>query len=207
MIRVYLLQVLSSRVLMNFRNSTSNFANFLTDFKWKLGLETPTNNRFCHDNNDVAAVKGGIFVHPEYLTACKIWRGSKIFISHFVSKQQRRPLKKIMPTVKSVYMRRDNTGCYHSASALVLVYQVATKHGINLKRVDFSDPKGGKGSCNRKAPTIKSHMRIYLNSGHDTETASQMMTATESADGIAGVRVTVSGPKLLQRQHYLNETA
>lgn len=104
-------------------------------------------------------------------------------------------LKKIMPTVKSVYMRHDNARCYHSASTLVSVHQVATKHGINLKRIDFSDPQGGKGSCDRKAATIKSHMRIHLNSGHDIETASQMMAAIESAGGIAGVRVTVSGPQ------------
>ena len=38
-------------------------------------------------------------------------------------------------------------------------------------------------------------MSIHLNSGHDTETASQMMTAMESAGGIPGVRVTVSGPQ------------
>ena len=43
--------------------------------------------------------------------------------------------------------------------------------------IDFSDPQGGKRSCDRKAATIKSHMRTHLNSGHDIETASQMMMA------------------------------
>ena len=38
-------------------------------------------------------------------------------------------------------------------------------------------------------------MRTHLNAGHDIETASQMMTAIESSGGIAGVRVTVSGPQ------------
>ena len=38
-------------------------------------------------------------------------------------------------------------------------------------------------------------MRTHLNSGHDTETASQMMTVIESSGGISGVRVTVSGPQ------------
>ena len=75
------------------------------------------------------------------------------------------------------------------------IYQVAAKHGINLKRVDFSGPQGGKGSCDRKAATIKSHMRIHLSSGNDIETASQIMTAMDSAGGIPGVRVTVSGPQ------------
>lgn len=104
-------------------------------------------------------------------------------------------LKEIMPEINSVYLRQDNAGCYHCASTLLSVHQVATKHGINLKRVDFSDPQGGKGSCDRKAATIKSHMRIHLNSGHDIESASDIMTAIESSGEMAGVSVTVSGPQ------------
>ena len=104
-------------------------------------------------------------------------------------------LKGIMPEINSVYLRQDNTGCYHCASTLLLVHRVATKHGMNLKCIDFSDPQSGKGACDRKATTLKSHMRIYVNAGHDIETASQMMTAIESSGGTAGVSVTVSGPQ------------
>ena len=53
-------------------------------------------------------------------------------------------LKEIMPEINSVYLRQDNAGCYHCASTLVSVHRVATKHEINLKRVDFSDPKAEK---------------------------------------------------------------
>ena len=104
-------------------------------------------------------------------------------------------LKEIMPQMNSVYVRQGNAGCYHCASTLLSVHRVATKHEINLKRVDFSDPQSGKGPCDRKAVTIKSHMRIYVNAGHDSETASQMMTAIESSGGMAWVSVTVSGPQ------------
>ena len=38
-------------------------------------------------------------------------------------------------------------------------------------------------------------MRIYVNAGHDIETASQMMTAIESSGAMAGVSMTVSGPQ------------
>ena len=103
-------------------------------------------------------------------------------------------LKSIMPEINSVYLRQDNAGCYHSASTLLSVYKVAEKNDIKLERVDFCDPQGGKGSCDRKAATIKSHMRVHVNSGHDIETASQMMVAIESSGGMEGVRVTVSGP-------------
>ena len=99
-----------------------------------------------------------------------------------------------MPEVNSVYKRSDNAGCYHCAFTLLSVYHVAaSKHAIELKRFDFSDPQGGKGSCDRKAAPIKSQMRTHLNCGHDIETASQMMTAIESSGGISDVRVTVSG--------------
>ena len=43
--------------------------------------------------------------------------------------------------------------------------------GIHVKRVDFSDPQGGKGPCDRKAATIKAHVRRYINEGHDVLTA------------------------------------
>ena len=101
-------------------------------------------------------------------------------------------LKEIMPEVNSVYIRSDNAGCYHCMFSLLSVYHVAREHAIELKRFDFSDREGGKGSCDRKAATIKSHMRTHPNSGHDIETVSKMMTAIESSGGISGIRVTVS---------------
>ena len=59
----------------------------------------------------------------------------------------------------------------------------------------------GQGSCDRKAAVIKNHIRIYLNSGHDVETADQVKTAIESSGGVPGVRVmlcdTQTIPKLV----------
>ena len=72
-----------------------------------------------------------------------------------------------MPEVNSVYIRSDNAGCYHCMFSLLSVYHVAREHAIELKRFDFSDPEGGKGSCDCKAATIKSHMRTHPNSGHN----------------------------------------
>ena len=97
-------------------------------------------------------------------------------------------LKSTMPNVNSVHFRQDNAGCYHSASTLLAIRQVAKKYDINV-RLDFSDPQGGKGSCDRKAAAVKNHMRIYLNSGQDVETPEQMKNAIESSGGMPGVRV------------------
>ena len=62
--------------------------------------------------------------------------------------------------------------------------------------MDFSDPQGGKGSCDRKAATIKSHMAIHLNSGHDIESVSQMQEAIESFGGVPGVKAVLCRPPL-----------
>lgn len=102
-------------------------------------------------------------------------------------------LKDIAPDIKSLYMKQDNAGCYHSAPTILGIYQVALQHGLNLERIDFSDPQGGKGACDRKAATLKNHMKKYLNSGHDIETAQQMKSAIESFGGLPGVSATLCG--------------
>ncbi len=102
-------------------------------------------------------------------------------------------LKKVMPELKSVNFRQDNAGCYHSATTVLGVRQLAQKHDVSLK-MDFSDPQGGKGPCDRKAATIKNHMRSYLNSGNDISNASQMKRAIESNGGVRGVTAILCGP-------------
>jgi hypothetical protein len=101
-------------------------------------------------------------------------------------------IKSIAPEITTLFLRQDNAGCYHSAEILLSVNQIATKHNMKLS-MDFSDPQGGKGSCDRKTATIKTKMRIHLNEGHDIETAEQMVAAIESQGGVSGVRVTLCG--------------
>jgi hypothetical protein len=97
-------------------------------------------------------------------------------------------LKSERPEIKPIFFRQDNAGCYHSALNLLAMKQVTTKYKVEL-RVDFSDPQGGKGACDRKAATIKNKIKAYLNSSNDVETAKQMKMAIESRSGIEGVRV------------------
>ena len=100
-----------------------------------------------------------------------------------------------MPEVNSVYIRGNNAGCYHCAFSLLSVYHVAREHAIERERFDFFDPQGGKGSCDRKAATIKSHMQ------HSSQFRPRHRDSLTNDDGhwviwrISGVRVTVSGPQ------------
>lgn len=97
-------------------------------------------------------------------------------------------LKKEHPEIITAFLRQDNAGCYHSV-ALLTSCRHLSETGINIERVDFSDPQGGKGPCDRKAATIKSHVRRFLNEGNDVTTAEQLYNAMTSHGGINGVRV------------------
>ena len=99
-------------------------------------------------------------------------------------------LKRKMPGLKSVNFRQDNAACYHSSATIIGVQNLARKHKVAI-RVDFSDPQGGKGPCDRKAAVLKNHMRTYLNSGNDITNAVQMKTAMESNGGVRGLSVIV----------------
>ena len=57
-----------------------------------------------------------------------------------------------------------------------------------LKTEILSDPQRGKGACDRKAATVKAHVRRYINEGHDVETAEDFKSAILSHGGLSGVR-------------------
>ena len=61
---------------------------------------------------------------------------------------------------------------------------------MDLYRIDFSDPQGGKGPYDRKAAQIKTNVKQYINQGHFVTTPADLKKALESNEGIAG-RVTV----------------
>lgn len=100
-------------------------------------------------------------------------------------------LKAAMPSLKTVHYRQDNAGCYHSGPTIICASKIGAELGVKIKRLDFSDPQGGKAACDRKAATIKAHMHLHLNSGHDIETPTQMCEAMLSSDGIPSLNVTV----------------
>ena len=105
-------------------------------------------------------------------------------------------IKKDHPEIKTAYFRQDNAGCYHSVSLLTACPKISASTGIHIKRVDFSDPQGGKGACDRKAATVKGHVRRYINEGNDVETVDEFKKAILSHGGLSGVRVAlVDDPK------------
>jgi hypothetical protein len=100
-------------------------------------------------------------------------------------------LKAENPEIKEAYYRSDNAGCYHSLNTILSCQTISKRSGIYIKRYDFSDPQGGKGPCDHFAATVKSHVRICMNEGHDILTPKDFKTAMESHHGIPGARVTL----------------
>ncbi|CAC5392031.1 unnamed protein product [Mytilus coruscus] len=62
--------------------------------------------------------------------------------------------------IKTLYLRSDNAGCFHSSYSLTTIPMINKKSLIKIKRVDFSDPQGGKCICDRKKG-----IKRYVNEG------------------------------------------
>ena len=100
-------------------------------------------------------------------------------------------LKTTTPGLSTVSYRQDNAGCYHCGATIVCAGVLGAELGVAIKRLDFSDPQGGKGACDRKAATIKAHMLTHLNAGHDIKTPAQMCEAILLSGGVQSVSVTL----------------
>lgn len=102
-----------------------------------------------------------------------------------------RSLKEQHPEITSAYFRQDNAGCYHSSCTILSARILSTRSKIQVKQIDFSDPQGGKGSCDRKAAQLKAHVKSFVNEGNSVTSPSELKIAIESRGGISGVRVAV----------------
>ncbi len=93
------------------------------------------------------------------------------------------------PEISKAYFRQDNAGCYHSSRVILSCPEMSSSTGVQVARVDFSDPQGGKGAADRLAATCKGHVRAFINEGHDVCTATDLKNALLSHGGLEGVRV------------------
>ena len=93
------------------------------------------------------------------------------------------------PEITTAYIRQDNAGCYHNSIFLATCMSMQKRTGIHVRRVDFSDPQGGKGACDRKAAAIKANVRRFINEGNDVQNGDEFRKAMLSSGGISGLRV------------------
>jgi len=93
--------------------------------------------------------------------------------------------------VKSVYLRSDEAGCYHSNFLIASVKDIGEKVGIAVESYDFSEPQSGKDICDRILCPLKSSIRTYCSEGHDILTASDMREALQQHP-VRGTSATVN---------------
>ena len=89
--------------------------------------------------------------------------------------------------VKNAFIRSDNAGCYHSAQSIFSLTKISQEINIHIRRIDFCDPQGGKGPCDRYAGIIKSYVRRFLNEKHNVTTAAEFVEVINSNEGVRGV--------------------
>lgn len=99
----------------------------------------------------------------------------------------------LRPDVTKVYVRSDNAGCFHSSYSICSVPIINNRiKTIQVNRIDFSDPQGGKSICDRRAAHIKSHIRRYVNEGNNVVTAADFKEAIERT--MPHVKVIIATP-------------
>lgn len=101
-------------------------------------------------------------------------------------------LKEILssdPTITKAFLISDNAGCYHGSETLLSLPCVATKTGIEVLLVDFSDPQGGQSPSDRFEAVFKSNVRRYLNEKKDVTDTSLFFKACRSNAEIFSVKV------------------
>lgn len=109
-----------------------------------------------------------VFVH--IVENCS--QGSNVVVS--IIRHTLQQLKKEHPEIKTAFPQQDNAGCYHSFTMIAACRLMKEATDIKVERVDFSDPQGSKGPCNRRAATIKAHFLRYINEGHDVISADDL---------------------------------
>ena len=89
-------------------------------------------------------------------------------------------------SIRKAFVISDNAGCYHNGPLLLCLHKVVKNVGVNLIRLDFSEPQAGKDICDRKTAPMKAHIRRFVNENNDVTTAEEMKKALESHGGLRG---------------------
>lgn len=86
-------------------------------------------------------------------------------------------IKVDFPDVKTVCIRSDEAGCYHTTNLIAAVKDVGDRVGIHVERYDFSEPQQGKDICDRVLCPMKASIRKYCAEGNNILNASDMRKA------------------------------
>ena len=94
------------------------------------------------------------------------------------------PLKEEFPVIKYAHIRADNAVYYHGSETLLSTSTLYKETRVWIKSIDFCDPQGGKGPCDRMAAVVKCQIRSFINEKNDCTTAVEFCNAASSTKGV-----------------------
>ena len=161
------------------------FRERMDDFFGKRGRNLHVTCSIKRVSEDEDRVEVDIFVHI-FDSCTQDWFSVASIVEHVLS-----VIRMEDPSITKFFLRSDNAGCYHNTELLLSLKAMGERHGVEFKRYDFSDPQSGKDVCDRRIASMKTHMRRWVNEGHDITTAEEMKIALESHEGVRGCRFAV----------------
>ncbi|KAK6181913.1 hypothetical protein SNE40_009691 [Patella caerulea] len=69
---------------------------------------------------------------------------------------------KRMPTIRQIYLRSDNAGCYHSAPLILSIPELSHRNKVKVTNYDFSEARAGKESVIGRLHLLKHTFRDIL---------------------------------------------
>ena len=161
------------------------FRERVDDFYGRRGRSWHVTCSIKRASEDEDRVEVDTFVHI-FDSCTQDWFSVASIVEHVLS-----VIKMEDPSITKFFLRSDNAGCYHNTELLLSLKAMGERHGVEFKRFDFSDPQSGKDVCDRRIASMKTHMRRWVNEGHDITTAEEMKIALESHEGVRGCRFAV----------------
>ena len=156
------------------------FRERMDDFYGKRGRSWHVTCSIKRASEDEDRVEVDTFVHI-FDSCTQDWFSVASIVEHVLS-----VIRMEDPSITKFFLRSDNAGCYHNTELLLSLKAMGERHEVEFKRYDFSDPQSGKDVCNRRIASMKTHMRRWVNEGHDITTAEEMKIALESHEGVRG---------------------
>ena len=153
------------------------FRERMDDFYAKRGRSWHVTCSIKRASEDEDRVEVDTFVHI-FDSCTQDWFSVASIVEHVLS-----VIRMEDPSITKFFLRSDNAGCYHNTELLLSLKAMGERHGVEFKRYDFSDPQSGKDVCDRRIASMKTHMRRWVNEGHDITTAEEMKIAVESHSG------------------------
>ena len=161
------------------------FRERMDDFYGKRGRSWHVTCSIKRASEDEDRVEVDTFVHI-FDSCTQDWFSVASIVEHVLS-----VIKMEDPSITKFFLRSENAGCYHNTELLLSLKAMGERHGVEFKRYDFSDPQSGKDVCDRRIASMKTHMRRWVNEGHDITTAEEIKIALESHEGVRGCRFAV----------------